>query len=150
MKENKPTKVNIIESTSVLAQLMSDNPSEIDRDLLKKGENLIAIFQDSNFSNQFHNLKDLKKEIISMAINDISIGVMTLQSATLGVTFSHSKLKTYISPHGSSPEGSVVYSLSWKNIKAFQNWRSEEESEITQDKINYAIYFLTFQLSKLV
>ncbi len=143
-------KVNITESCLELAEMMSQMPSMADKELIKKGEALIAIFQDSNFSDKFQDLAQIKQQLLLMAANDIASGVMTLRSSIMGVAFLHSKLKTYITPHGSLPEGSVVFSLSWKNIRAFGNWRKGEEIDLAQEDVNSSIYYLSYLISKLI
>lgn len=143
-------KVDIVNACLELSQLMKESPADVDRELVKKGESLLGIFQDPNYTDKFQNLKEVKREIYDMAINDIAAGVMVLRSSVIGVTFSVSKLKTYVTPHGSLPEGSVVFSISWKNIRAFRNWREGSEDEVTQEQINDALYALAFRLSKLI
>lgn len=143
-------KVDVIGKAYELASYMKTAPELIEKDLVQAGEGLIAIYEDANFGLSFKNMKDLRREAIEMAIQDISAGVMSLRSSTIGVSFRGNKLVTFVTPHGSSPQGTVAYSIAWKNIKAFQNWRETGEEDVTQDEINLAIYLLTVHLSKLV
>jgi len=150
-KKNSKTyqSVNIAQSCLELSVFLKDSPGDIDYDLIRKGQNLLALFFDQNFTDSFQNLAELKKYALLMAAEDIAKGVMSLRSSVIGITFLHSKLKTYVIPHGSSPEGSVVFSISWKNIRSFQNWRSEDTTDIDQDDINACLYLISYELSKI-
>ena len=144
-------KVDVIATARELAEMMREEPAAIERELIHAGDELLAFYEDPNFRISFQNLKALKREAIEMAIQDISAGVMTLRSSTIGVSFRGSGLTPYITPHGSSPSGTVVFSISWKNIKAFRNWRETEGTDdITQDQINLSIYRLTAMLAELI
>lgn len=148
-KGTKFKKVDITQSCIELSQYLKQSPGDIDFDLIKLAQSQLAIFQDQNYSDTFQNLGPLKQELLLLAAEDIAKGVMSLRSSVLGISFFHSKLVTYAIPHGSSPEGSVVYSISWKNIRSFQNWRAEDVSDIDQNEINACLYLISFQLSKI-
>jgi hypothetical protein len=143
-------KVDVVGSARELAMMMKNDPSLIEREVLNQGDELIGFYQDPNFGDGFQNLRSLKLEILEMAIQDVSGGVMTLRSSSIGVAFRGRSLTTYISPHGSNPSGTVVFSVNWKNIKAFQNWRNDQGEDITQDEINTAIYRLAAAMSELL
>lgn len=145
-------KVDVIATSRELAEIMKQDASAKERELLQAGDELLAFYEDPNFRISFQNLKKLKAEAIEMAILDISSGVMTLRSSTIGVSFRGTTLMPYITPHGSNPSGTVVFSIGWKNIKAFRNWRNDEsaEDDISQDQINLAIYRLTALLSEVI
>ncbi|MFN7728047.1 MAG: hypothetical protein ACK5P7_02705 [Bdellovibrio sp.] len=150
-KQPPVKRVDVIATARKLAQMMREKPAAIERDLINAGDELLAFFEDPNFRTSFQNLKALKKEAIEMAIQDISSGVMTLRSSSIGVSFRGSGLTPYITPHGTSPPGNVVFSISWKNIKAFRHWRDSEGSDdVTQDQINLSIYRLTAMLADLI
>jgi len=142
-------KVAISQSCLKLSAYLKQFPGDIDFNLIKQGQSQLALFEDSNYTDNFQNLSHLKREILLLAAEDISKGVSSLRSSVLGIAFLHSKLKTYVIPHGSSPEGSVVFSISWKNIRSFQNWRAEDNSDIDQSGINACLYLICFHLSKL-
>src|SRR5260370_53456 len=112
-------KVDIVGKTHELALLFKQNTDLIEKSLVNQGETLLAFYQDPNFRTSFQNLKKQKAEVLNMAIQDISNGVMTLRNSTIGISFRGKELKPYVSPHGSQPSGTVVFSISWKNIKAF-------------------------------
>lgn len=144
--------VDVVATSRELAEIMKQDASAKERELLQAGDELLAFYEDPNFRVSFQNLRRLKAEAIEMAIQDISSGVMTLRSSTIGVSFRGTALAPYITPHGSSPSGTVVFSIGWKNIKAFRNWRKDEsaEDDISQDEINLAIYRLTALLSEVI
>jgi hypothetical protein len=106
--------VDIVETAKELAKFMQAHPQEIEKPLIQAGDQLLAFYQDDNFTDSFQDLKLKKQEIIEMAMNDISVGVMTLRSSTIGVAFRGRSLAVYVTPHGSSPQGTVVYSINWK------------------------------------
>ena len=112
---------------------------------------MVGVFSDPNFSTRgFSNLKKQKTEILQQALEDIASGVMVLRSSVMGLQFHQNKILNFISPLGTPPEGQVVFSVSWKDIAAFKNWRSGEGDEVSQDSINSAIYFLAAELSRLL
>jgi len=145
-----PKKVDVIAAAYELATVFKEDPKFVERDLLQQGDELLSFFEDPNFSNSFQDMLTQKSQVIQMAIQDISGGVMTLRSSTIGVAFRGRTLSPYVAPHGTSPNGTVVYSIGWKNLKSFQNWRSEDGGDISQDQINTAIYRLAAALAELI
>jgi hypothetical protein len=141
--------VNIAQSCLDLSRFMAESPGDIDYSLIKRGQNLLALFFDQNFTDSFQNLAELKKEMLLLAAEDIAKGVISLRSSVLGISFLHSKLKTYVIPHGSAPDGSVVFSISWKHIRSFQNWRNEDTADIDQEDLNACLYLISYELSKI-
>ncbi len=142
---------SVVETSEKLAQFMRENPNGIDAELVKQGENLVGVYADPNFKGRgLNNLYELKKTTFKQAVDDIAGGVMILRSSVLGVTFRNNKLMTFVSPHGTLPQGTVVFSLTWKDMAAFKRWRNQAgEADIPQDVLNSAIYFLTAEISKL-
>ena len=137
--------------SSELAQLMKKDPSGIEKDIVARGENLVGLFHDNNYTARgFSEINELKVDIIKKAIEDIAGGVITLRASTLGLTFSENRLVSYVASHGTSPKGSVVFSVSWKNIAAFKNWRADGKDTTSESDINAAIYYLTVEMSKLL
>lgn len=150
-EQPKEQVVDISESVLELAQIMRENPHDWDRSLAKKGEVQLGIFQDPNFSDQFQNLKELKKEILLLVAEDLARGIVFLRTSVFGISFNHGKLHTYIIPHGNNPEGNVVYSVSWRNIRAFLGWKKKEKDhEIEQDTIHACLYYIARELSRLL
>jgi hypothetical protein len=147
--KNKYKKVDISSSCLELADYLRQFSGDIDNNLIKSGQAQLAFFFDPNYTDSFQNLASLKKDLLLLAAEDIAKGVNTLRSSVLGISFIHSKLKTYVIPHGSAPEGSVVFSISWKNIRSFQNWRAGDTGDIDQNDINACLYLISFELSKL-
>ena len=141
-----------IQSTSIrLAELMKKYPAGIEKALVQKGENLVGVFTDANFSTRgFADLNKQKIDVLAKAIEDISGGVLILRSSTVGLQFHNNKILPFVTPHGTVPPGQVIFSLNWKDVAAFKNWRNGEGDEISQDSINYAVYFITLEISKLV
>lgn len=145
MSDNKnppnAKKVDVISTAYELANLMNDYPDFTEKSLLEKSEELISFSEDVNFSQNTEEFIKLKTQVIEMAIQDVSTGVMTLKSSNLGVTSSGQKLATFISPHGTIPKGKVVY---------FLNWKKTDEFEISQEHINIAVYCLAERLARLL
>jgi len=152
MGAQKIKKKSILDTTVELAKLMHEDPTGIEKEILQAGENLVGIFSDPNYTKKrFKKLDQQKIETLKSAVEDISSGVQTLRSSTLGLSYKGNEINSYISPHGSTPEGTVIYSVNWKNIAAFKNWRNEgSETAVNQDDINSAIYYLTVEISRLL
>ncbi len=143
--------LNILNSVDELSALMKESPGGIDQDVVTKGEELISLFNDDNYTPQrFPSLNANKIEILRRVIEDISMGVMILRSSSIGLTARNNELQPYIVPHGTLPQGNVVFSVNWKKIVSFKNWRKGSTDPVSQDDINTAIYFLTVEISRLL
>lgn len=150
MSAKKQKAVDVTSTALELAQIMKEDPSIIEKDEVQRGNELIGVFSDSNFKDTFKDLKKLKVETIKMAIEDLAMGAMTLKTASVGLCFKQNRVQTFITPHGSPATGNVIFSINWKNIVAFKNYRAGEEEEIPQEDLNSAIYRLTLALSELL
>jgi len=146
---NDSMKVDISGSSKELAALIKEDPSLIERELLNQGNEYIAIYEDRNFTNGFQNLKEMKRELFTMVLEDIGMGAVTLKTSVVGLTFSGNKVKTYISPFGTNPQGNVMFSVSLKNVVAFRNWRNGTE-DLPQDELNAALYKVVVALSEVL
>lgn len=147
----KQKKVEISESAMELAVLMKKDPEIFDQSLIQDGAELLGLFSDGNYTTRrFKDLSQLKISCLLNAIEDISKGVNVLRTSTLGLSFGGKSIGHYVSPHGTLPSGDVVFSVNWKNIVAFKNWRFDQGAEIPQEVINTAIYFLTYEISQLL
>lgn len=133
-----------------LATMMKEEPSLVETPLIHKGNELIGIFVDPNFNDNSMNLKPLKIDTLKMAIEDLGMGAITLRTATVGLTYKDGKIIPFINPHGSAAMGNVVYSINWKNVVAFKNWRKGLQNKIPQEDIEAAIYRLSLELSCLL
>ncbi len=143
-------KVDIKASSLELAQILKDNPAMIEKDLFEQGHELVAFFEDSNFSDQFQNFREMKKELLSMVLEDLAMGAITLKTSNVGLTFLNGKVRTFITPFGSPQSGNLMMSVSLKNVVAFKNWRSGTDQEIDQEHLNAAIYRVVVALSKVL
>ncbi len=143
-------KVDIKNSSLELAQLIKQDPSLIEKELLNVGHELIGIFEDANFSHQFQNYHEMKIELFSVVLEDLAMGGTTLKSSQIGLTFSNGKVKTFIAPFGTSHQGNLMMSVSLKNVAAFKKWRSGDQGEIEQEHLNAAIYRVIVALSKVI
>lgn len=141
---------DFFESLVQLAQVMKSEPGRINADLNRRGEELLGIFQDTNYRNSLQDLRAQKIRAIEMTAKDISEGVMTLQSSSIGVSYVEGKFLPFVTPHGTPPRGNVVFSLNWRESKAFHSWRSQEEKEINQEDINVSLYRLAVILSEVI
>ena len=150
--KKKPVQPKNIKDTAIeLAKIMNKDPDFVEDDTLQKGENLVGLFFDTQYTDRrFKGLTEQKVEVLKQAISDISSGVMTLRTSSIGVSYKAGKMVTYVSPLGSLPEGTVVFSVNWKNIAAFKNWRHGEEVDVPQEDVNAAVYRLTYEISKLL
>lgn len=143
--------IDVVGSALKLAKIIKENPALIEKPLLVQGEKLIAIYSDANFKDNFKDYKAMKIEALKVAIDDVAMGCKSLQESTIGLTFRDNRIQPYISPHGKTPGGSIMYSISWKNIVAFKSYRnSEGEIDIPEEEIHAVIYKLTCELSVLI
>lgn len=142
--------VDVLGTAMRLAEIFKEDPSAIDKAELARGEKLLTFFQDSNFGPSFAGLKDFKSEVLIQAIDDMSNRAKVLAKNFMGVVFRKNALETFVCEYGKTPEGNVVYKVGLRDVVAFQNWRSGQNDEITQEDINAAIYRLTAEWSKIL
>lgn len=142
------TELPIFEQTLLLAKAMKENPELVELPLVSEGEALFAIYQDTNFSDRFKGVKELKTATYKMAIEDISMGAPMLTQSVIGLTFKENRIQTYISPHGNPISGNNVFSISLKNLVAFKSYRAGISDPVADQLINSGLYFLAFHLSK--
>lgn len=148
--DNETMKIDIAGSAFQLAQMIKTDKSLIERDLFTRGADLLGLFEDLNFKDTFQNFRELKVALFKMAIEDLAMGGVTLKSSTLGLTFRDGKIKTFISPFGANPQGTVMFSINLKSAVQKGKKTEGEDSEMPQEDLNAAIYRLTVALSELV
>jgi len=146
----KGMKVDIKGSSLELAQMIKQDPSLVEKELLNLGNELVGFFEDSNFSNGFQNYQQLKIELMNMVLEDLAMGAITLKTSHIGLTFQNGKIKTFITPFGVPPSGNLMMSISLKNVVAFQKWRSGVQGDIDQEHLNAAIYRVIVSLAKVL
>ena len=141
---------NILDSVYELADIIKSDPTSVEKTLLKRGDELISVFTDPTYSiRRFPDLNDRKVEVLEKAIEDVAVGVLALRSSVIGLINSGGTLVPYVTPHGTNPEGDVVFNVKWKNTVAFKNWRREDGTDdVSQEDVNAAIYKLTVDLAK--
>lgn len=141
---------NILDSVYELADIMKNDPSILDKPTLKRGEELVLVFNDPTYTTRrFPDLNLKKIEVLEKGIEDVAVGILALRSSVIGLMNKGGKLYPYVNPHGSNPDGDVVFNIKWKNIVAFKNWRKEDGTDdVSQDDVNAAIYKLTYEISK--
>jgi len=140
-----------IKGTSLeLAEIIKDEPQLIEKDLLKEGNDIVAIYQDANFTDSFQNFRELKREIFNLALEDLAMGGITLRTSMIGLTFREGKIKTFISPLSVQPSGNLMFSITLKETAAFKNWRNDEGADIPQENLNAAIYRIIIALAEIL
>lgn len=148
--KEKNTNQDIFPSILELAGYLQDQPTTRDVQLDQRGESLLAIFQDPNFRETFPGLRDLKIGIIGAVTRDIAEGLSVLRTSSLGICYKDGKMVPYRAAFNSPGVSNVVFSISWKNQKAFQKWKSGEGYYVSQEEINASIYHLAVKLSGLI
>lgn len=143
-------RANVLDPASELAQILANDPKELNQPELNRGNSIILIYSDENFGARFSDLNALRLSVIKMAIEDISGRAQILATNTIGVTFLDNKLQTYLTPFGATTPGTIVYKVGIKDIISFQKWRKGEMGTISQEDINSAIYRLIYEWSKLL
>lgn len=142
--------IDILAPSLEIATIMAVDKDFAEKEILKKGDELIGFFSDPNYGMNFQNLRQMKVEAIKLAIEDLATGGTTLRSSTVGLSFTNGKIVTYIVPFGSKPEGTSIFNINLKNLFAFKNWRNDSKLEIPQDDLNVAVYRLAYEWSKLM
>jgi hypothetical protein len=143
-------KDDIKSSSLEMAQMFKQNPGLIEKPLFEAGHELLGIFEDTGFTHQFQNYHQMKIELLTMALEDLAMGAVTLKASQIGLTFQNGKVKTFIAPFGTSYGGNLMMSVSLKNVVAFKKWRSGDQGELEQEHLNAAIYRLIVALSKVI
>ena len=143
-------RADVLRPSKEFAQILADNPSEVNSEELKRAAQWLLVYEDETYGSQFSNIKQLKVNVLKMAIEDISGRAQILTGNTLGVTCQDGELQTFLTPFGTLTLGTIVYKLGIKGIESFRKWRLGEVSEITQVDINSIIYKLVYEWSKLL
>ncbi len=143
-------RADVLKPSREFAQILADNPSELNSEELKRASQWLLVFEDETFGSQFPSLKKLKINVLKMAIEDISGRAQILTGNTLGVTCQDKELQTFLTPFGTLTLGTIVYKLGIKGIESFRKWRLGEASDITQADINSILYKLVYEWSKLL
>lgn len=143
-------RVNIMDPAESYARILARDPNEFNNIEFNKGNAVLLVYSDENFGLNLPDFKELKLRVIKMAIEDMAGRAQILSNNTIGVTFVDNKLQTFLTPLGALTQGSIVYKLGIKDVLAFQKWRRDEPTSITQNDINAAIYRLVFEWSLLL
>lgn len=134
-----------------LKNLMKENPQQIDKALIKKGENTLAVYFDSNYGPGVANYNQLKSKMLRTALNDLMSGGFLLKTRKIGFIFKDNRLTEYNIPYNeNNPPGQVAGSVSLKVMRAFEGFRtkSEDEQSLDEDQKNAGVYYLIYMLSK--
>lgn len=135
-----------------LAELLKLHPKHLEKDKIKRGDELLIIFEDLSYKNTFKGLRDAKIQAIKAVCRDIAEGGEVLQSATMGVSFSSStgKMEQVTAPLGSSPSGNMIFSIGYRSKRAFHGWRNEAGQDISQEDTNAILYRLAALLATII
>jgi hypothetical protein len=136
------------DKTKELALLMRENPSGLDRSLLKEGHEIIGFFKDENYGKHTKDFTKLKNETLQFVIDDVGLGGYSLLTSKVGILIKNGSLKTFINPLGQTPDGNVILSFTLKNRTAFQKFRKEANEGMDQETVDKALYFLAHLLSE--
>lgn len=143
-------RVDVIGTALRFAELLKEDPRAVDRAELQRGERLLSLYQDANYSDGFRNLRALKAELFKTVIEDLADRARVLSGSYYGVFFVKGQLKSGAFEYASSPEGSLVYKIALKDVAGFQKWRKGEGSSYTPEDLHAGIYLLTVELSRLL
>lgn len=140
-------KVDVYSSALELAHIFKEEQKLIEKPLLDEGNAVVGVFTDTNFSKSFQGLKEAKLEVLQRAIEEIAGGGGTLLTSQIGIVFREGKVRPFVELLGTSPQGSVIYSLNLKKRKAFHKYKEGDGEEVSQEDINAAVYRLAVELS---
>jgi hypothetical protein len=132
--------INVFNTALELAKIIQEDDSIIEKDLLLAGEDVIEVFQDPNFKNNFQNLKEQKMNFLRLAIEDLAEGAVVLRKGELCLIFREGKIVPTTRDHDAELNGILMFSIHLKN----------PEPEIPQEKINAGIYKLTIALAEII
>jgi hypothetical protein len=142
--------IHIYESTLELANLLKAEPSLLEKKLLTKGNEILAIYNDGSFKNSFSNLRQMKMETYKMIVEDLAMGAMTLRKSVVGLTFKENRIQTFICAYGTNPSGNMMFSVSLRNIAAFKNWREGDADPLPEEDIQACIYTIAAAIAELL
>jgi hypothetical protein len=134
-----------------LKQMMKESPSLVDKKLLQAGENVLAVYFDKNYGPGIENYTQLKLKMLNSALTDLMSGAFLLKTRKLGLIFRDNKIYEYNAPYNeSNPNGQIAASVSLKVMRAFDGFRTktEDETVLTDEQKNSAIYYLIYLISK--
>lgn len=142
--------LDIFPGVMELAELLYTHPKHVDKEKVKRGDELLIIFEDHSFKNTFKGLREQKVRAVETVCRDISEGGEILQSSIVGVCFTNAKMQHVTVPLGGTPPGNMVFSVGWRSKRAFHGWRNEAGSEVSQEDTNAILYRLATLLSKII
>lgn len=134
---------DVLGTARKLAEIIKADKQALDRETYRRGDRLLAIFQDPNYGRSTRGLSETRLEIIQQAIDDMANRAKVLSRSFFGVTFVNNQVRPFVCQYSETPEGNIVYKIGLKDVVAFQSWRQGQNNEINQDDINAAIYRLT-------
>ncbi len=142
--------LDIFPGVMELAELLRAHPRHIDKEKIKRGDELLIFFEDQTYKDSFKGLRQEKIRAIETVCRDISEGGEILQSATVGVSFNSGKMVQMKVPLGGTPPGNMIFSIGWRSKRAFHGWRNEAGSEVSQEDTNAILYRLSYLLSGII
>lgn len=148
MTESK--KINIRESVFQLAQLMKCYPQGFNKEDYDIGSNFLSLYINSEFEFTDNEKKSLLLETYLSTCDDISAGGEKLLNGYMGLQFYENKIQNFVAEFENPPLGTILVRLAIQELIAFNKWRTEAMTEISQHNTNCAIYFLTYKIKDLV
>lgn len=149
VSNDEKNRVDVLKTALRFAEMLKEDPKGIDRTELQRGARLLSLFQDSNYSDGFRDLRAVKTQLLHLVIEDLADRARTLSGSYFGIFFSKGKLVHGAYEYGSEAEGSLVYKVALKDVAGFQRWRKGEGSEYSPEDLHAGIYMLTVELSRL-
>lgn len=147
--EDDKTSVDVLATAERLAALIGRDPGGIDRDEMRRGEKLLVVYQDPNFSDGFKGLRVTKGELLREIITDLADRARKLSSGYYCLVFRNNLIEKVFLPYSEAPQGTLVFKVALKDVAGFQRWRKGEGSELSPDDLHAGIYLLTVELSRL-
>lgn len=141
---------DILAAAKELGFILKNKPELIDKDLLKKGRDVVSFYFDGNFGPSMLNLLETKKKLIDQAILDLSSGALMLKNYRIGIVYSKGTFTDFAVPYTeTNPKGDLVATISIKSIRAFERHRKNQDTVLSPDEINAGVYFLISELAIL-
>jgi hypothetical protein len=145
MEKSQPNKstARLLDMADELIEVFRTDPSALPKEDYKAAVNKVSVFENTQFSNRFQNLNQLKKDLYKTCLVDISEGGEGFKSGVYQIYFQNGQLHSGHKLFGDVQPGEVVYSIGLKNFMAFQGFKEKEADDLEQEEINcLSLYFI--------
>ncbi|MFN7904563.1 MAG: hypothetical protein ACK5P5_05215 [Pseudobdellovibrionaceae bacterium] len=145
MKPSEPNKSSerLFAMASELAEIFRHDTKALPIADYKAAEKKLSIFKNSQFSDHFQNLAELKQKIYEDCLLNISEGGEKFKSGVFYISFKNGVLHSGHRAFSEPQTGELVFSIGLKEYQGLQGYKSKSLRDLRQDDINcLSIYFI--------